>query len=110
MIIGPSPVVAARSPMPGQALAQADRCSIATADYFWPTLFAASVPRCATWKREARQRGRFHFYAVAGRGRWHIAIAPHHHWMNKVFVEMVDIFNQPVVECGADSDVVKDRK
>jgi len=67
-------------------------------------------PLHAIREREPCQRLWIDLDAVARLVRWHVAAVADDHRIKKVLVQVVDIFNHPILHAGRDPQVVEHRK
>src|SRR5918911_2396617 len=65
-------------------------------------------PRLATWILVTRQRLSLDLYTVAGGARRHVAVAFHHDRIDEMLMQVVNVFEDAILQRGADGYVVKD--
>src|SRR5581483_1250480 len=69
-----------------------------------------STPNRAMRIFVTKQRFRFHRNAVAWRGRRHVSSIFDYHRVNEMFVQMVNIFKQPLIERATHANIIKNRQ
>src|SRR5438309_982748 len=69
-----------------------------------------SSGRSAEYTRVGVERFRMHGGTVARLRWWHVTPVAHHHRVHEMLVEVVDIFDQPVVHRAADAQEVDHRQ
>src|SRR5947209_3921469 len=71
--------------------------------------FILGLPHCASRKRMCHKGFGIHFTTIARSGRRHIVSIANDHWIAKVLVQVIDIFDDTVLQRGTDRDVIEDR-
>ncbi len=67
-------------------------------------------PRAAGRELVRLERFRLHLDTVAWCGRWHVAAVFDVHGIKEMLVEVVNVFQDSVLQRGTDTDVVEDRE